>query len=585
MNQISIAEFLDYLRRSRLLDEQRLEVALTTIENELGPEKFTDPESVSEALIAKKLLTPWQVRQLFKRRYKGFYLRQYKILSHLGAGGMSTVYLAEHSLMQRLVAIKVLPKKRLEKSQYLDRFIREAQTIASLDHPNIVRAYDIDHEDDVHYIVMEHFNGTNLQDVIDRDGVLSHEVAADYIRQAALALEYAHQAGVVHRDIKPGNLLVNKEGLVKVLDLGLALLDEHVFEGRLTSVQEDKILGTADYLAPEQGLDSHHVDARADIYGLGGVLYFCLTGHAPFPTGTVAQRLLAHQTSEPQSIFTDRPDAPDDLVQLCQKMMAKNPGNRHQTALDVVADMQDWLISHGFADEADFPPLETLRATPKTLGAVPIPSQEKRLRHLSEEQWLVEQGGTAEELAGKSWGKSGVVGLANDPYPGGGHINLYGSDAGGSDSSTVSGMMRPFQQSQYREQSATSSGQMQKPGRSGTSQKGIIVDDDDIQATPIKKITPEENDPFLFALHELNITGRPPQSVSASFSTSDPASDEKESKTDTVDNPVKDHIRDMIHGSPWYKQVPTWFWFLFAVSVTSTIGLAAALAVILLGRL
>ena len=427
MTQITVSLFWDYLRRSRLVEEARLDVAFAKMRAELGPEKCEQLDTVTRWCVSQRLATEWQVKQLLRKRYKGFFLRQYKILSHIGTGGMSTVYLAEHSIMQRRVAIKVLPKKKLERSIYLDRFIREAQTIASLDHPNIVRAYDIDQEDDVHYIVMEYFDGRNLQEVVAQDGVMPFEMAADYVRQAALALEYAHQAGVVHRDVKPGNVLVNTQGLVKVLDLGLALLDEHNFDGQLTSIQEDKILGTADYLAPEQGIDSHTVDGRADIYGLGGVLYFCLTGHPPFPTGTIPQRLLAHQYEEPQSIFVDRPEVPDSLVRLCRKMMAKKKEERQQSAIEVVIDMQNWLIENGFAVDSDFPPLETLRATTETLGAVPIPTQAERLRDLDDEQWLARQ--QREHQQYQQYRQNALASQSE------------------SDGSTVSGMMRPTRKS------------------------------------------------------------------------------------------------------------------------------------------
>ena len=175
------------------------------------------------------------------------------------------------------------------------------------------------------------------------------------IRQAAEGLMHAHRIGVIHRDVKPENLLANDKGMVKILDLGLALLDEAVFNQSLSSINEDKILGTADYLAPEQAIDSHKVDARADIYSLGCTLYFCLTGHAPFPFGTIPQRLLAHQKETPPSIFVDRPDAPGDLVEICDKMMAKRASDRYQSAGEVVQTLNRWLIHHGFAEAGDFP--------------------------------------------------------------------------------------------------------------------------------------------------------------------------------------------------------------------------------------
>ena len=253
--------------------------------------------------------------------------------------------------MKRRVAIKVLPKRRLN-SVYLDRFAREARAIASLDSNHIVRAYDVDRFEDVHYIVMEYFEGQNLRQRVETGGPLAYEDAANYIRQAALGLSDAHKRGIIHRDVKPENIIVNDRDFVKVLDLGLALLDERLFKGSIPD--EDKILGTADYLAPEQALDSHRVDARADIYGLGATLYFCLTGSPPFPFGTISERLLAHQRKEPASIFNERPDAPVDLVEICAKMMAKKPENRIQTAEHVADVMKIWLIRNGFAHPNEF---------------------------------------------------------------------------------------------------------------------------------------------------------------------------------------------------------------------------------------
>ena len=350
----SAPQFIEILRRSGLVESAKLDETLAAIESDADAEQLENPAFLAEQFVRRYLLTAWQSRQLLKGRYKGFFLRQYKVLGHLGSGGMSSVYLAEHILMQRRVAIKVLPRKRLEKAIYLERFIREAQAIAALDHPNIIRAYDFDHEGDLHYIIMEYFPGDNLQAMVERDKKVPFPRIVNALRQTADALSHAHAIGVIHRDVKPSNILVNQQGEVKVLDLGLALLDEQVYEGRITHIQEDTILGTADYLAPEQALDSHKVDARADIYALGGVLYFCLTGHPPFPEGSVSKRLLDHQQSEPSSIVADRPDAPEDLVDLCKKMMAKNPNHRQQSAKEVVHDFEDWLVRNRYADEEEF---------------------------------------------------------------------------------------------------------------------------------------------------------------------------------------------------------------------------------------
>ncbi|MDO5309336.1 MAG: serine/threonine-protein kinase [Planctomycetia bacterium] len=352
MATLTTDEFLDYLKRSELLEGAEYDAVLTSLRQE-APYLFNDASQLATELTKRNYLTSWHVRQLMKRKYKGFYLRQYRILGHLGSGGMSAVYLAEHTVMKRRVAIKVLPKRRLN-PVYLDRFAREAQAIASLDSTHVVRAYDVDRFEDVHYIVMEYFEGQNLRQLVDKEGPLAFEDAVNYIRQAALGLADAHKSGIVHRDVKPENIVVDEHEFVKILDLGLALLDENAFALNGTAVDEDKILGTADYLAPEQALDSHNVDARADIYGLGATLYFCLTGHPPFPTGSISERLLAHQRKEPESVFKERPDAPVDLVEICAKMMAKKPEDRVQSARQVADVMKEWLIVKGFANRYDF---------------------------------------------------------------------------------------------------------------------------------------------------------------------------------------------------------------------------------------
>jgi eukaryotic-like serine/threonine-protein kinase len=346
MAKLKVDAFLDLVRRSGLVEKDRLGELLHDLKHEAGGHSISDTEMVARRLVEANLITRWQADRLLEGRYKGFFLGKYKLLDHLGTGGMSRVYLGEHVLMQRRVAIKVLPKDRVEDSSYLARFHREAQAAASLDHRNIVRAYDIDNVGDVHYIVMEYVEGRDLQQMVKDGGPMDYIAAADYIRQTAEGLEHAHQSGLIHRDVKPGNLLVDQKNVVKILDLGLArFIDEQ--KASLTVAFDENVLGTADYLAPEQALDSHRVDARADIYGLGCSLYFLLTGHPPFVGGTLAQRLMMHQKQPPPSILLDRPDAPADLVEICLKMLAKKPGDRYQSAAEVARALTAWLVARG----------------------------------------------------------------------------------------------------------------------------------------------------------------------------------------------------------------------------------------------
>ncbi|HEX6987370.1 MAG TPA: serine/threonine-protein kinase, partial [Planctomycetaceae bacterium] len=341
--KLSAESFLAGVRNSGLVPSDQLGRLLA----EIGGD---DPETLADELVRRGALTRWQADKILQGR-GGFNLGKYRLLSLLGKGGMSAVYLAEHTLMRRRCAIKVLPVKRVNDSSYLGRFHREAQAIASLDHPNIVRAYDVDHHMDgdtpIHVLVMEYVDGRSLHEVVQQDGVLDFARAADYVRQAAEGLQYAHQAGLVHRDIKPGNLLLDRNGTIKILDLGLARFSAEGDDQSLTVAHDERVLGTADYLAPEQALDSHKVDARADIYSLGCTLYFLLTGSPPFTEGTLAQRLMAHQTKAPPPLAEKRPDVPTSLAAIAMKMMAKRPEDRYQTAAEVAEVLAAWLAANG----------------------------------------------------------------------------------------------------------------------------------------------------------------------------------------------------------------------------------------------
>lgn len=339
---LSVSTFLDTIERSGLVDKSQLAQSLTELERVSGSDAANDSLIVSDHLGRAGLITPWQTKRLLEGRYAGYFLGKYKLLDHLGSGGMSCVYLAEHPLMRRRVAIKVLPKNLVHDSSYLARFHREARAVASLDHPNIVRAFDVDNDGDVHYIVMEYIEGHDLKVAVERQGPLAYRTAADYIRQAADGLAHAHQAGVVHRDVKPANLLIDNKQVVKVLDMGLARTSDDI-DASLTKDFDERMLGTVDYLAPEQALDSHLVDPRADIYSLGCTLYFSLSGRPPFPEGTLAQRVLMHQTREPEPLGAKRPDVPPTLEAIYKRMMAKSPAARYQTAGEVSAALTEWI--------------------------------------------------------------------------------------------------------------------------------------------------------------------------------------------------------------------------------------------------
>lgn len=350
--KLTVESFLQVVRQSGLIDKEQLQKLLTSF-GQRGVD-VTKSQTIADALVSDDLVTKWQVDKLLAGKHKGFFLGKYKLLDLLGKGGMSSVYLAEHVLMRRRCAIKVLPSKRVNDSSYLARFHREAQAVASVDHPNIVRAYDVDHAQDrdaqIHFLVMEYVTGRSLQEMVMQDGPSEYADAVEYMRQAADGLEHAHRSGLVHRDIKPGNLLVDTTGTLKILDMGLARFFDDRDENPLTVAHDEKVLGTADYLAPEQALDSHTVDQRADIYSLGCSLYFMLTGHPPFTEGTLAQRLMWHQVKEFPPLTDSRLDCPASLMALLNRMVAKKPDDRFQSAGETAEACARWLADNASPD-------------------------------------------------------------------------------------------------------------------------------------------------------------------------------------------------------------------------------------------
>ncbi len=358
----TIDELLELVRKSGVADEKRLETHVGKLR--AADTLPTEPSKLAGVLVRDGLLTHFQAEHLMQGKWRRFTIGKYKVLEKLGSGGMGQVYLCEHKLMRRRVAVKVLPSAKAKDDSAKERFYREARAVAALDHPNIVHAYDIDQDDELHFLVMEFVDGANLQEIVKRGGPLDVTRACHYVRQAALGLEHAHQAArLVHRDIKPGNILVDRTGVVKILDMGLArfFLDE---EDLLTKKYDENVLGTADYLAPEQALDSHAVDIRADIYSLGATFYFMLTGKTPFGEGTVAQKLIWHQSRQPKTVAEHRRDVPAGVQAVITKMMAKEPGQRYQVPGEIVEALSEFTQTEiGPPPEKEMPQL-----SPAALG-------------------------------------------------------------------------------------------------------------------------------------------------------------------------------------------------------------------------
>ena len=341
-SSVETPEFLAALRSSQLVSADKLEEIIAPWATATGP----ITKDLVDALVAKAGLTTWQYGFLRKGKYKGFFLGKYKLLGLLGAGGMGSVYLAEHTTLGQKVAIKVLPEKSVEKSSFLERFKREAMSAARLNHPNISRAYDLDQAGKIHFMVMEYVEGTDLYARVKQQGPFGVYEAVDCIRQAALGLDYAHAEGFVHRDIKPANLMLNDRGMLKILDLGLALPPEEDDVTSLTQRHRERVLGTADYLAPEQSRNSHLADRRSDIYSLGCTLYYLLVGRPPFHTGKASERIRAHRELPPPNPLDLRPKLPPEIVEICLRMMEKHPEARPQTAGEIAEALATWQTNN-----------------------------------------------------------------------------------------------------------------------------------------------------------------------------------------------------------------------------------------------
>jgi serine/threonine-protein kinase len=360
----SVADLVGAVNQSRLLDQPRLD----ELNRDLAG-RFDQPADLARELYRRRWLTLFQLKEIFLGRGGELVLRQYVLLDLLGEGGMGRVFKALHRRLDRTDALKVVRREHLDKPDALPRFQREARAAARLHHPNIVTVYDADEDNGVHFLAMEYVDGTDLARWVKDHGPLPVGRACDFVRQAALGLQHAHERGMVHRDIKPANLLLTADQrTVKVLDLGLARL--HATEDRPESAggltHSGILMGTPDYMAPEQAVNSHEVDIRADVYGLGCTLHFLLTAAPPFPVGSLTQKLLWHQHNDPEPLEKLRPDLPPGLADVVRKMMAKRAADRHQTPGEAAEALAPWSV---VADTPVLPDSTTLsRPSPWPAG-------------------------------------------------------------------------------------------------------------------------------------------------------------------------------------------------------------------------
>jgi serine/threonine protein kinase len=372
----AVDNFLYCVLRSGLLRKQEIEEALRAVPEE----EKSSPERLAQALVQIGKLSRFQARKLLQGVILGLCLGPYQVHTPIGKGGMGNVFLAIDARTGQHVAIKVLPpKKAREEERLLARFQREMAISQRVSHPHLAKTLDAGVWQGVYYIVMEYIPGQSLHRTVASKGPLTVPRAARLFCEVASALEHAHSLGMVHRDLKPSNIMVTPRDHAKVLDLGLAMMEGEA--GELDVVGgKGYVVGSADYIAPEQTIDSTNVDARTDVYALGCTLYFAFTGGPPFTGASSRDKIVAHRSQEPTPLQWRNPNVPDELAVVVHKMMAKKPGERLPSMAAVREALKAWRKSEEVQpmdQEGDPSYLSALAelgkaAVPESLADIPI---------------------------------------------------------------------------------------------------------------------------------------------------------------------------------------------------------------------
>ncbi len=382
-----VASFLKTVLRSGLFSREQLEEILRTVPEECR----TDPLELANHLVKTGHLSRFQARKLLEGKTLGLVLGPFQILAPIGKGGMGTVYLARDTRSRDLVALKVLPpKKARQEERMLARFLREMEMCQRVAHPHIAQTYEVGVSQGVYFIAMEFISGRSLYRLVTDEGPLTVPHAARLFAEVASALDHAHCRGVIHRDLKPSNILITTNDHAKVLDLGLALIQGEVASDHMVVGGQGYVVGTMDYMAPEQIEDATKVDPRSDIYGLGCTLYFALTGQPPFPGGTKTQKIARHRKEEPAPVTELNPTVPADFAALVHRMMAKRPADRFASADELRQALVRWIGSdpglpveapgHGFNQQVAL--LEAEAANAELMAeAIPVEPSRRTYTH------------------------------------------------------------------------------------------------------------------------------------------------------------------------------------------------------------
>jgi serine/threonine protein kinase len=335
----AVERFLQSVERSGLLSPEAVRRVISTA----PPAVRHDPQQLADHFVRLGRLSHFQARKLLDGTAAGLVLGPYHIVMPIGKGGMGTVYLARDSRSPTLLALKVLPPKKARRHErLLARFRREMELSRKVDHPNLTRTFDVGMAAGVYYIAMEYIAGRSLYRVVMTDGPLPVGRAAKLFAQAAAGLEHAHGIGLIHRDLKPSNILVTPRDQVKVLDLGLALIEGEEIEDRTITGGKGYIVGSMDYIAPEQTEDAMAVDGRSDLYGLGCTMYFALTGQPPFHGGDARAKIRRHRSEIPAALQELNPLIPADFAAIVHPLLAKDPEDRPVSAALLRQQLMAW---------------------------------------------------------------------------------------------------------------------------------------------------------------------------------------------------------------------------------------------------
>lgn len=412
MSGIAKPAFRKAILLSKLLSQEQLDREVAELRAPIGGGTTAvaiDDTILAERLVTKGLLTAYQVQQLQLGRTK-FDLGPYIIIDFIGQGGMGQVFRGRHRVMERECAVKVLPLTKVAATpDAFNNFLREVKTLAQMDHPNIVRAFDANKEGDVPYLVTEYVPGTDLRRLVRSNGRLSQQEAASIISQTAKALHYAHKRGIIHRDVKPGNVLVTPEGISKLTDVGLSL----AIQESENDPRRGRIVGTPDYLAPELIRSSgEDFSAASDVYALGCTLYYCVCGKVPFPGGSTRDKARRHLDDTPWHPTRFSPQLDAEFVELIGDMMEKDPSRRVQSAEEVAHRLEPWASDGAMNFSKQMPKARWSAAPPPTEELIEPPVVD-----LDGEYPAGNPGGSSVSLFGQETATSSSSGSRLLPFP------------------------------------------------------------------------------------------------------------------------------------------------------------------------